>query len=137
LPDKDERMSKDLVQAASPYDCDETVERLKAAVAAVPMGLVAHINGQANAAKKGLTVDCDQILEVFRPDFAVRVWTARKEAGLDIPLRLHIYVRDGRTTVTYRRPSRVFAPYGHPDLDTLGAELDTLFAEIVARALDS
>ncbi len=137
MPDKDDTMSEDLVQAASPYGCDETVEHLKAAVAAVPMGLVAHINGQANAARKGLTVDCDQILEIFRPDFAVRVWTARKEAGLDIPLRLHIYVRGGRTTVAYRRPSRVFAPYGHPDLDTLGAELDTLFAEIVARALDS
>ncbi len=130
-------MSEDLVQAVSPYGCDETVERLKAAVAVAPMGLVAHINGQANAAKKGLTVDCDQILEVFRPDFAVRVWVARKEAGLDIPLRLHIYVRGGGTIVAYRLPSRVLAPYDHPDLDALGAELDTLFAGIVERALAS
>ena len=128
-------MTEGLMQTASPYGCDETVERLKAAAAAVPMGLVAHINGQANAAKKGLAVDCDQILEVFRPDLAVRVWAARKEAGLDIPLRLHIYVLGGRTMVAYRRPSRVFAPYGHPDLDVLGAELDAIFTGIIERAL--
>ncbi len=128
-------MQDDLVQIPSPYGCDETVERLKVAVAQVPMGLVAHINGQANAAKKGLTVDCDQILEIFRPDFAVRVWAARKEAGLDIPLRLHIYASGGRTMTAYRRPSQVFARYDHLDLVTLGLELDRIFADIVERAL--
>ncbi len=128
-------MRGDLVQRVSSYGCDETVERLKAAAAEVPMGIVAHINGQANAAKRGLVVDCDQILEIFRPDFAVRVWAACKEAGLDIPLRLHVYVSGGRTVVAYRRPSEVFAPYDHPDLGVLGTELDAVFAGIVERAL--
>ncbi len=128
-------MHDDLVQTPSPYGCEETVDRLKAAVAQASMGLVAHINGQANAAKKGLAVDCDQILEIFRPDFAVRVWAARKEAGLDIPLRLHVYVSGGRTITAYRRPSRVLARYDHPDLVALGAELDRIFAGIVERAL--
>ncbi|WP_298137296.1 DUF302 domain-containing protein [Acidiferrobacter sp.] len=127
-------MSKDIVQAVSPYGCDETVERLKAALAAGPLRLVAHINGQANAAKMGLSAECDQILEVFRPDLAVRVWAACKAAGIDIPLRLHIYATDNDTMVAYRRPSRVFAPYHHRDLDAMGAELDTLFAQIVERA---
>ncbi len=128
-------MHDDLVQVLSPYGCEETVERLIAAVVTARMGLVAHINGQANAAKKGLVVDCDQILEIFRPDFAVRVWSARKAAGLDIPLRLHIYVVDSRTITAYRRPSQVFARYDHPDLVTLGAELDRIFAGIVENAL--
>ncbi len=127
-------MHEDLVQVSSPYGCKETVERLLAAVARVPMGLVAHINGQANVAKKGIVVDCDQILEIFRPDFAVRVWAARKEAGLDIPLRLHVYVAGGRTITAYRRPSQVFARYDHPDLVSLGAELDRIFAAIVESA---
>jgi hypothetical protein len=55
-------------------DADAAAAKLTAAVQAVPMGLVAHINGQANAAKTGISVPADQILEVFRPDFAIRVW---------------------------------------------------------------
>jgi uncharacterized protein (DUF302 family) len=111
------------------------IERLSAAVAAVPMGLVAHINGQANCAKKGIDVPPDQILEIFRPDFAVKVWAADKRAGLDIPIRIHVCEDEGRTWVVCRMPSEVFAPYASPVLDAIGRELDEIFARILA-ALD-
>lgn len=117
-------------------DATETVERLKAAAAAVPMGLVAHINGQANCAARGLTVPADQILEIFRPDFAVKVWAADKRAGLDIPIRIHVYGHDGRTWVSCRLPSAVFRPYANDQLDALGRELDGIFVRILST-LDS
>lgn len=110
---------------------EDTVKRLQDAIAAVPMGLVAHINGQANAAKRGLSVAPDRILEIFRPDFAVRVWAADKSAGIDIPLRIHVYAADGETVVAWRWPSRVFAPYANPALDALAAELDAIFQQIL------
>lgn len=113
----------------------EAVERLTAAVAAVPMGLVAHINGQANCLKKGIEVPFDQILEVFRPDFAVKVWTADKRAGLDIPIRIHVCEAGGATWVACRLPSAVFAPYGNAALTALGGELDAIFLRILS-ALD-
>ena len=111
------------------------IDRLTAAVAAVPMGLVAHINGQANCAKKGIEVPFDQILEIFRPDFAVKVWAADKRAGLDIPVRIHVCEADGATWVACRLPSAVFAPYANPVLDGIGHELDGLFLRILS-ALD-
>lgn len=107
------------------------VAKLIEAVNGVPMGLVAHINGQANAAKRGLTVPADQILEVFRPDFAIRVWQADKTAGIDIPLRIHIYEAAGRTIVAFRTAREVFAPYANPALDAIAAELDPIFAGIL------
>lgn len=113
----------------------EAVERLMTATAAVPMGLVAHINGQANCAKKGIEVAPDQILEIFRPDFAVKVWAADKRAGLDIPIRIHVCEYEGATWVSCRLPSTVFAPYGSAALDALGGELDTIFLRILS-ALD-
>lgn len=116
-------------------DTDTAAARLIEAVQAVPMGLVAHINGQANAAKKGVSVPADQILEVFRPDFAVRVWQAEKAAGLDIPLRIHLYEQDGGTVVAFRTAREVFAPYANGGLDTIAAELDPIFTGILA-ALD-
>lgn len=110
---------------------DAAAAKLIEAVQAVPMGLVAHINGQANAAKRGLTVPADQILEVFRPDFAIRVWQADKHAGIDIPLRIHLYELDGKTFVAMRTAREVFAPYGNPALDVIAGELDPIFASIL------
>ncbi|MEJ5209835.1 MAG: DUF302 domain-containing protein [Burkholderiales bacterium] len=113
-------------------DVNKTVSRLSEAVADFPMGLVAHINGQANCAKRGVQVPADQILEVFRPDFAVRVWKAEKAAGIDIPLRIHCYdAGNGHTTVAFRTAQEVFAPYANPDLDKIGHELDVIFNELL------
>lgn len=112
-------------------DADTAAAKLIEAVQAVPMGLVAHINGQANAAKRGLSVPADQILEVFRPDFAIRVWQAQKSAGIDIPLRIHLYEADARTVVAFREAKEVFAPYANPALDAIAAEIDPIFAGIL------
>lgn len=125
----------ELVRFAVGIDTPAAVERLKAATAAVPMGLVAHINGQANCAKKGIAAMPDQILELFRPDFATRVWAADKRAGLDIPIRIHVCRHAGRTWVACRMPSQVFAPYACAALDAIGQELDEIFTRILA-ALD-
>lgn len=113
---------------------DEVVERLKQGAASASMAIVAHLNGQANAAKRGLSVPGDQILEVFRPDLAIRVWEADKSAGLDIPIRIHVFEQGAATVISYRPPSAVFAPYHNPRLDLIGAELDPVFAAIAAHA---
>ncbi|GBL44829.1 hypothetical protein SFMTTN_0630 [Sulfuriferula multivorans] len=113
-------------------DVDTTTAKLTEAILAVPMGLVAHINGQANAAKRGLTVPSDQILEVFRPDFAVRVWQADKRAGIDIPLRIHVYEAGGKTWVAMRSPGAVFAPYNNALLDQIATELQPIFDKILS-----
>ncbi len=114
----------------------EAIERLMSATAAVPMGLVAHINGQANCAKKGIEVPADQILEIFRPDFAIKVWAADKRAGLDIPVRIHVCEHEAKTWISCRLPSVVFAPYANSRLDVLGAELDVIFKNILASLDD-
>lgn len=113
-------------------DTDSAAAKLVEAVAAVPMGLVAHVNGQANAAKRGISVPADQILEVFRPDFAIRVWNAHKPAGIEIPLRIYLYEADGATQVAFRTAKEVFAPYANPELDAIAADVDPIFASILA-----
>ncbi|MDO9466559.1 MAG: DUF302 domain-containing protein [Thiobacillus sp.] len=125
-----------MIRFAVSLSVDEAAEKLVAAVNAYPMGLVAHANGQANCAKKGIAVPADQVLEVFRPDYAVKVWNADKAAGIDIPLRIHLYEADGRTWVAYRTATEVFRPYVNPQLDVLGGELDGIFNQLLA-ALDA
>lgn len=118
------------------YTCtaapDEVAQRLIASIEANNMRLVSHINGQANAARMGKTVPADQILEVFRPDFAMRVWQACKPAGIDIPLRIHLYEDDsGNVIVTYRSAGEIFRPYESQELDKIGEELDEIFLNIL------
>ncbi len=118
------------------YECadsaEDIVQALITSIELNKMRIVSHINGQANAAKIGKTVPADQILEVFRPDFAVRVWQACKPAGMDIPLRIHVYENEaGNTIIAFRTASETFAPYDNPELSAIGAELDEVFGEIL------
>ena len=117
----------------TPLSADAAIDRLKTGVEAVGLRIVAHINGQANAKLIGKEVPPDQILEIFRPDFAIRVWAACKPAGHDIPLRIHVYEDNGRTLVACRMPSEVFAPFDSEALMTVGAELDELFGQILSQ----
>ena len=125
-----------MIRFAVSLPVDDAAEKLIAAIAAYPMGLVAHANGQANCAKKGVAVPADQVLEVFRPDYAVKVWAADKMAGIDIPLRIHLYEAGGKTWVAHRTASKVFRPYANVQLDAVGAELDLIFNRLLA-ALDA
>lgn len=125
-----------MMRFAVSLSVDAAAQKLIDAIAAYPMGLVAHANGQANCAKKGITVPADQVLEVFRPDYAVKVWAAEKAAGIDIPLRIHLYETQGKTWVAYRPATEVFKPYVNPQLDVLGSELDGIFNHLLA-ALDA
>ncbi|MDZ7595746.1 MAG: DUF302 domain-containing protein [Thiobacillus sp.] len=121
-----------MIRFAVSLSVDEAADKLIAAVNAYPMGLVAHANGQANCAKKGMTVPADQVLEIFRPDYAVKVWAANKTAGIDIPLRIHLYEADGKTWIAYRPATEIFKPYVNPQLDVLGGELDAIFNQLLA-----
>ena len=112
---------------------ETVVDKLLAAVEAANMRIVAHINGQANAAKMGKVVPADQILEIFRPDFAIRVWDACKPAGHDIPLRIHIYESGQDVIIACRLPSEVFAPFDSAELNTIGEELDSIFNGILEQ----
>ena len=112
---------------------DEAIAALQGGVEAAGMRIVTHINGQANAAKIGKTVPADQILEIFRPDFAIRVWGACKEAGIDIPLRIYAYeTADGSSVVQCRMPKEVFAPYNSPELMSVAEELEGIFSQILS-----
>jgi len=50
--------------------------------------------------------------------------------------RIHLPERaDGGTTLAYRRPSALLAPFGDPEIDAIAAELDAVFAAIARRAM--
>jgi uncharacterized protein (DUF302 family) len=109
---------------------------LKQAITQHRLGLVCHANAQAGAASLGKTIPGNQVLMVYRPDFAIRMLAANVEAGFEAPIRLYIYENaDGSATLSYVKPSTVFQPYKNAQLDVLAAELDALVEAIVRDAL--
>jgi len=114
----------------------QVVGALERAITEEKMGLVCQANAQRGAATRGVTIKGNQVLMVFRPDFAVRLLAADAKAGFEAPIRLYVYENaDGTATVSYLPPTAVFAAYRHPEVQAVAAELDPIFRAIVDRAL--
>ncbi len=111
------------------------VKKLPEAVAKNKMGVVAKASATLGARKIGVTIPGNMVVMVFHPKFAVRMLDASVPAGIEAPLRFYITENaDGTTTLTYRDPSSVFAPYGSTELDKMAKELDAIFARIASDA---
>lgn len=124
------------VTAVSRAPFPKVVQALEQAIAEQKMALVCHANAQAGAAGRGVTIKGNQVLMVFRNDFAVRLLAADPVAGFEAPVRIYLYENpDGTATLTYLTPSAVFAPYTHPEVKKVAAELDPIFKSIADKAL--
>jgi uncharacterized protein (DUF302 family) len=113
------------------------IERLDNAVKANKMGLVTRASATAGAASLGKTIPGNMVVGVYRPDFAIRMLEASVPAGIEAPIRFYITENaDGTATLSYKKPSAVFAPYadGGGKLKALAAELDGIFARIAREA---
>ena len=124
------------VTAVSRAPFAAVAQALGQAIAEQKMALVCHANAQRGAAARGVTIKGNQVLMVFRNDFAVRLLAAEPQAGFEAPIRIYLYENsDGTATVSYLPPSSVFAPYAHTEVKKVAAELDPIFKTIVDRAL--
>ena len=99
-------------------------------------GVVGRASASMGAARLGVEIPGNGVYGVFRNDFAVRMPQASVPAGIEVPLRIYVTENaDGASRLTYRKPSAVFKPHGSADLDGMGAELDEIFAKIIADAV--
>lgn len=122
------------VTSTAPFG--RVAEALERAVGEEKMALVCHANAQRGAAARGVTIRGNQVMMVFRNDFAVRLLAADPAAGFEAPIRIYVYENaDGTATVSYIPPSAVFASYRHPEVQAVARELDGIFERIVERGV--
>jgi len=114
------------------------VERVEAAVKAEKMAIVTSASASEGAKAMGIAIPGNRVIGVFRNDFARRMLSSSVAAGIEAPIRIYVTENQDRTaTLSYKKPSAVFAPYadeGGDALKSLGAELDEIFAKIVGQA---
>ncbi len=134
------------VAAAAPGDGVHTIatahsfgvlwNKLKAAVKANGMGVVAQACASCGAKGRGVTIPGNAVVMVFRNDHAVRMLAASVAAGIEAPLRFYLTEEaDGTATLVYRTPSATFAPYGSAELDAMAQELDMIWEKIVSDTI--
>lgn len=114
------------------------VERLESAVKGEKMGLVTAASASDAAKGAGFTIPGNRVVGVYRNDFARRMLAASVPAGIEAPIRFYVTENpDGTSTLSYKVPSTVFAPYldeGKDALKSLASELDAIFARIAVAA---
>ena len=124
------------VNGASRAPFARVAAALEKAITDEKMALVCHANAQGGAAARGVSIKGNQVLMVFRNDFALRLLAADPAAGFEAPIRIYVYENaDGTATVSYRPPSVVFAPYRHEGIQAVAKELDPIFKRIVDLTL--
>jgi len=120
----------------TPFGFQALHQRLEAAVGKNKVFVVTRASASAGAKGRGITIPGNLVIGVYRNDFAVRMLKASVPAGIEAPLRFYLTENADKTaTLTYRKPSAVFKPYGSKDLNVLASELDGIWAAIVRDTL--
>lgn len=122
------------VDKVSPRPFDKTVAQLETAIKARGMMLVATIDHQNMLRMVGVSIKGSRTLEFGKPDMGKMVLTASPEAGLEMPARVYVYERaDGKTVVSYYKPSGGFSAYAGEHTTMAGQMMDKTLEEIVAE----
>ena len=123
-----------IVRIDTAFPFPELWDRMEIAVREHEMLLITRASASRGAASRGVDISGNGVIDIYRNDFAVRMLTASVAAGYEAPMRFYLIETPGGSALIYRRPSAAFAPYGHADLDELGAELDVIFESIAQQA---
>lgn len=120
-----------LVTVASAHDHATTLTRAVAAIEERGFTLVHRVDHAAAAQTAGLTLEPSTVLVFGNPKGGTPLLQAAPTMALDLPLRVLVWQRDGKTSVSYRDPASVAQAHGaadHPVVPKLRAALEAIAA---------
>ncbi len=122
------------VDKVSRSSFDKTVSQLETAIKSRGMMIVATVDHQNMMSMVGTRIKGSKTLEFGKPDMGKMVLTKSPEAGLEVPARIYVYEgADGKTVVSYYKPSGGFATYGKEHTSMAGQMMDQTLEEIVTE----
>jgi uncharacterized protein (DUF302 family) len=126
--------SQQRVDRVSAQNFQTTVKQLETALQTRGFMIVARADHQNMLRMVGANTKGALTIEFGKPDMMKMHLPAHPEIGLEMPMRIYVWERgDGKSVVSYHRPSAVFAAYG-PDLKMMGDMMDGMFDQIAADA---
>jgi len=120
---------------SSNHSTEETIERLKTALAEVSFGVLWEFDLAKKFAEKELTFD-DQyhILEVCNPKEAHRVVSAERRAGYFLPCKLAVYTENGQTKVAMPRPTALIGLVEEEELKQVALDVEQQLIEVIEKS---
>lgn len=113
----------------------DTVERLETAIKKRGLMIVATIDHQNMLRMVGASTRGSKTLEFGKPDMMKMLLPGNPEIGLEMPLKIYVYERgDGKTVLSFYRPSSAYATYGKEELTKAGQMMEMMLEEITTEA---
>lgn len=124
-----------IVTQESKFSVNETVVRLKAALAAQQVPVFATFDHAENAEKVGLTMRPTQVVVFGKPNVGTKLMLDQQSAALDLPLRVSIWQDErNRVWLSYHDMDQLAADWAIQDKATvqaIGAAIDSLVQKTV------
>lgn len=128
-------LAQDRVDKVSTKDFNATVKALETALKINGFMIVATINHQNMLKMVGAKIKGSKTIEFGKPDMGKMLLPMAPEAGLEMPGRFYIWERaDGKTVVSYYKPSSRFSKYSNEMLTKMGTDMDGMWSMIVEEA---
>lgn len=121
----------DRVDTTSPKGFKQTVDAVTKAIKSRGMMVVATIDHQNMLTMVGTKIGGSKTIEFGKPDMGKMVLTMAPDAGLDMPGKIYVFEKDGKTIVSYSKTN--FARY-NPEFSKVDEMMGMMVAEIVKEA---
>ena len=112
------------VSVPSQHSFDQTVGALKSAVGQGGMMVMGTVDQGNMLSMTGLRLKATLFL-IGNPTVGKKLFEQNHAVGLYVPLRVFVYEdKDGKTYVTYDKPSELLAPLNNQEIDQTAQMLD-------------
>lgn len=123
------------VDKVSSKDFAATVKAAEAALKSHGFMIMATIDHQNMLQMVGARIKGSKTIEFGKPDMGKMLMPMAPEAGLEMPGRFYIWERaDGKTVVSYYKPSGGFRKYGNEMLAKMGSDMDMMWETFASEA---
>jgi uncharacterized protein (DUF302 family) len=113
------------IDQVSDRSFDETLQQMEWALGGQAFTIVDRLDYRSLLGKEPESLRKSRLLLVLRRDWGAILVANDPSAALALPFHIHLYERpDGKTVVSYYRPSSLFALDASPRLQALGEEMD-------------
>lgn len=125
----------DRVDKVSNKDFAATAKAVETTLKSNGFMVVAAIDHQNMLRMVGANLKGAKTIEFGKADMGKMLLPMAPEAGLEMPGRIYVWERsDGKTVVSYRKPSSDFSKYGNEMLTKMGKDMDGMWNMVAEEA---
>jgi uncharacterized protein (DUF302 family) len=101
-----------ILQKTSPHSFAVTESKIRDAINARPLNLFGEVPHSKGAAKAGLELAPSTLFIFGNPKGGTPLMARNPEIGIELPLKIHVFEKDGQVTVSYTNIAAVVESHG-------------------------